>query len=115
MSPIIGPSRQWNSIYWEQHSLEQPTGDSTRLLIYGIDTNFIQSLLIDTLYSLNDSIMNLNNIIDNNISNPGIAKGKKLFGEIFFEQKKRIFNALKNSDSDSVIKFKSVLKKIINE
>ena len=42
-------------------------------------------------------------------------KGKKLFEEIFFEQKKRIYNALKNSDSDSVIKFKSILKKIINE
>ena len=42
-------------------------------------------------------------------------KGKKLFQEIFFEQKKRIYNALKNSDSDSVIKFKNVLKKIINE
>ena len=42
-------------------------------------------------------------------------KGKKLFDEIFFEQKKRIYNALKNSDSDSVIKFESVLKKIINE
>ena len=41
-------------------------------------------------------------------------KGKKLFEEIFFEQKKRIYNALKNSDSDSVIKFKNVLKKIIN-
>ena len=42
-------------------------------------------------------------------------KGKKLFEEIFFEQKKRIYNALKNSDSDSVIKFKNVLTKIINE
>ena len=42
-------------------------------------------------------------------------KGKKLFNEIFFEQKKRIYNALKNSDSDSVIKFKNVLDKIINE
>ena len=42
-------------------------------------------------------------------------KGKKLFEEMFFEQKKRIYNALKNSDSDSVIKFKNVLKKIINE
>ena len=42
-------------------------------------------------------------------------KGKKLFNEIFYEQKKRIYNALKNSDSDSVIKFKSVLDKIINE
>jgi DNA-binding MarR family transcriptional regulator len=42
-------------------------------------------------------------------------KGKKLFNEIFSKQKKRIYNALKNSDSDSVIKFKKVLKKIINE
>ena len=42
-------------------------------------------------------------------------KGKKLFDEIFSEQKKRIYKALKNSDSDSVIKFKNVLKKIINE
>ena len=42
-------------------------------------------------------------------------KGKKLFDEIFLEQKKRIHNALKNSDSDSVIKFKNVLSKIINE
>ena len=42
-------------------------------------------------------------------------KGKKLFDEIFLEQKKRIYNALKSSDSDSVIKFKNVLNKIINE
>jgi len=41
-------------------------------------------------------------------------KGKKLFAEIFSEQKKRIYNALKNSDSDSVVKFKNVLSKIIN-
>ena len=42
-------------------------------------------------------------------------KGKKFFEEIFLEQKKRIYNALKSSDSDSVIKFKNVLKKIIDE
>jgi len=42
-------------------------------------------------------------------------KGKKLFDEIFLEQKKRIYNAFKNSDSDSVIKFKNILRKIINE
>ena len=42
-------------------------------------------------------------------------KGKKLFEEIFSHQKKRIYNALRDSDSDSVIKFKSVLAKIINE
>ena len=51
------------------------------------------------------------------------TRKKKLFldkeGKIFFEsvyniQKKRIFNALKNSSADSVIKFKNVLKRIID-
>ena len=42
-------------------------------------------------------------------------KGRKLFEEIFSEQKKRIYNALKNADADSVIKFKNILKNIINE
>ena len=42
-------------------------------------------------------------------------KGKRLFEEMFLEQKKRIYNALKKSDSDSVMKFKNVLNKIINE
>jgi|TARA_B100001079_G_scaffold260801_1_gene261321 DNA-binding MarR family transcriptional regulator len=42
-------------------------------------------------------------------------KGKKLFNEIFLEQKKRIHNALKSLDSDSVLKFRNVLSKIINE
>ncbi len=40
--------------------------------------------------------------------------GKKFYEEIFQAQKKRIFNALKNSDSEAVVKFKEVLKKIIN-
>ena len=42
-------------------------------------------------------------------------KGKKLFEEIFLQQKKRIYDAFKNSDADSVIKFRNVLSKIINE
>jgi len=40
--------------------------------------------------------------------------GKKIYSEVFESQKKRIFNALKDSDPSSVIKFKEVLKKIIN-
>ena len=40
--------------------------------------------------------------------------GKVFFEAVYNSQKKRIFNALKNSNSDSVIKFKEVLKKIIN-
>ena len=41
-------------------------------------------------------------------------EGKTFFETVYNTQKKRIFNALRNSNSDSVIKFKDVLKKIIN-
>ena len=41
-------------------------------------------------------------------------EGKIFFETVYNKQKKRIFNALKNSNSDSVIKFKEVLQKIIN-
>ena len=41
-------------------------------------------------------------------------KGKKIFGEIFETQKKRIYKALLNSKSDEVLNFDSVLSKIIN-
>ena len=41
-------------------------------------------------------------------------EGKTFFETVYNTQKKRIFNALKNSSSDSVIKFKDVLKKIID-
>ena len=40
--------------------------------------------------------------------------GKKFFDIIYNSQKKRIFNALKNSEPDSVVKFKKVLERIIN-
>ena len=40
--------------------------------------------------------------------------GKKFYKEVFESQKQRIFYALKSSDSDAVLKFKDVLKKIIN-
>ena len=42
-------------------------------------------------------------------------RGEKIFDEIFFTQKKRIYNALLNSSSDQVLNFDNVLKKIINE
>ena len=41
-------------------------------------------------------------------------EGKIFFETVYNAQKKRIFHALKNSNSDSVIKFKEVLKKIID-
>ena len=41
-------------------------------------------------------------------------EGKIFFDIIYKKQKKRIFNAFKNSEPESVVKFKEVLKKIIN-
>ena len=42
-------------------------------------------------------------------------KGEKLFKEIFFLQKKRIYSAFLNSSSEEVLNFENVLKKIVNE
>ncbi len=41
--------------------------------------------------------------------------GKEIFDEIFSVQKKRIYDAFLSSESDDVISFDKVLKKIINE
>ena len=41
-------------------------------------------------------------------------EGKIFFDIIYKKQKKRIFNALKNSEPESVVKFKEVLKRIID-
>ncbi len=43
------------------------------------------------------------------------GEGKKIFDEIFSAQKKRIYDAFLSSDSNDVISFDKVLKKIINE
>ena len=42
-------------------------------------------------------------------------KGKKISTDIFNEQKKRIIEAFKKLDSNEILNFKKVLKKIINE
>ena len=77
-----------------------------------------------TKQSLNRVLRDLiNNKMIKQIQDDSDTRKKNLFldkeGKIFFDliynsQKKRIFNALKNSSSDSVIKFKGVLKKIID-
>ncbi len=41
-------------------------------------------------------------------------EGKIFFNKVYEAQKKRIFNALRTSEPESVIKFKEVLNKIID-
>lgn len=41
-------------------------------------------------------------------------KGNNLYNDIFFQQKKRIYNALRKSNSETVINFNNLIEKIIN-
>ena len=43
------------------------------------------------------------------------SKGNKIYSEIFFSQKKRIYKAFLNSSAKEVLNFDQVLKRIINE
>ena len=43
------------------------------------------------------------------------SKGNKIYNEIFFSQKKRIYKAFLNSSAQEVLNFDQVLKRIINE
>ena len=63
-STIIGPAQNWETIYWKQDPMELPVSDSTRLRVYGLDFALSPTLLIDTLFTGNDSITNLNSIVD---------------------------------------------------
>ena len=90
----------------------------------GINLSELMFKLKITKQSLNRVLRDLiNSKMIKQIKDEGDTRKKNLFldeeGKIFFEevyntQKKRIFNALKNSNADSVIKFKEVLKKIID-
>jgi flagellar hook assembly protein FlgD len=61
-STIIGPAKRWDAVYWNQYPLENPTTDTTRLKIYGITLNGTETLLIDTLFTTNDSITNFESL-----------------------------------------------------
>ena len=59
-SSLIGPAKEWDKLYWQQYSSEIPTADSTRLKLYGKNGSFTTVLLMDTIFTNNDSIVNLN-------------------------------------------------------
>lgn len=63
-STIIGPAAEWKTMYWKQDALENPTEDSTRLIIQALDHSQNVILSYDTLFTHNDSISNFNQFID---------------------------------------------------
>lgn len=63
-STRIGPAAEWHNVYWKQDPLETPTLDSTNLRITGYNWAGAPLLTLDTLFTSNDSIIDLNNIFD---------------------------------------------------
>ena len=66
-TPIIGPSLKWGTLSWKQQALEVNTKDSTVLEIELLDKQFSLIKKIDTLMTSQDSIINLNNLINANV------------------------------------------------
>ena len=63
-SSVIGPSNNWRNIYWEQNALELLSADSSRLRLHGLPSMLSNQrvLLIDTLFTNIDSLVNIQNI-----------------------------------------------------
>ena len=95
--------------------IERNQGISLGELIYKL--KITKQSLNRVLRDLIDAKMIKQKKDENDTRKKGLYLDKE--GKIFFEsvykiQKRRIFNALKNSEAESVVKFKEVLKKIIN-
>ena len=94
-------------------------------LYEGITISELLKKLKVTKQSLNrvlNDLIKLNTIkfekdeIDTRVKHVHLTKeGERLFEEIFSIQKKRIYNAFIGSESNEVVGFDKVLKKIINE
>lgn len=63
-TPRIGPAARWDNVYWKQDPEESPTSDTTYLSIHAYNWNGSLQMTIDTLFTLNDSILNLNSMVD---------------------------------------------------
>lgn len=63
-SPIIGPAQEWKTIYWKQDPSELALGDTTRLKISMYNAFGSLSNQIDTIFTRNDSILELGSLIN---------------------------------------------------
>ena len=63
-TPLIGPSSSWESMFWKQSPMELNSPDSTVLKIHLYNEYKSLQAIIDTSFTQNDSIINLQNLID---------------------------------------------------
>ncbi len=64
-TPTIGPAKTWNSIHWKQHSADHT--DTVQLQILGISQQGAEKVLFDTVFTPNDSLINLDQLVDANV------------------------------------------------
>lgn len=64
-TPIIGPAFNWNTLYWRRDSVENVAlNDSVRMRIQLFDNELNFQSTIDTVFTPNDSIINLNSLVN---------------------------------------------------
>lgn len=63
-STMIGPAAEWGSVFWKQDSLEMINTDSTVLYIRAFDITGSLQFVITQTFTSNDSILNLNSLIN---------------------------------------------------
>lgn len=74
-SVTFGPVSRWDALYWEQASLESVNTDSSRIRLFGVQLNGTKQLVLDTIFTSNDSIINLQNILDASIYPYAVLEG----------------------------------------
>lgn len=67
-STMIGPASEWGAVYWKQDPQEVGDFDSTVLFIDGFSINGVQNYSSSLTFSNNDSLLNLNTLVDANIT-----------------------------------------------
>ncbi len=63
-SPIIGPSKKWNSLRWSQHSLDAVNTDTVSLQLIGIKSDGSEHVVIDYIPSDSLEITQLNDLMN---------------------------------------------------
>ncbi|MFZ5552459.1 MAG: C25 family cysteine peptidase [Bacteroidota bacterium] len=66
-SETAGPAAKWESLYWQQETVDSPVStDTARLSVIGITAGGTEQVLVDTLFTSLDSIIDLNPLVDAN-------------------------------------------------
>ncbi|MCO5258656.1 MAG: C25 family cysteine peptidase [Crocinitomicaceae bacterium] len=64
-APLIGPALKWGNVYWKQDSIDPfNNADTTRLIIQPYKMDMTPGTPINLLYTHNDSLLNLQSIVN---------------------------------------------------